>query len=482
MKTKNLFFIGSLIFLAGISKGNAQNNYSAPGTNNAGNDNSFVGANSGLNNTSNSNSGFGSGTLQNNTGGFNSAFGAGSMVTNLSGTLNCAFGTRSMESNNSGSGNVAFGHRALGANSTGNDNVALGYAALLSNNNSGNIAVGSFTPRNFAGGGDNNIFIGNQTAVNLNSGSFNTIIGKVSFDPGASTTLLAGNNTSSTIILADGNSQQRLFIHSNGNTGIGLGNNVIPQNRLEVRSATANTSGLRFNRLNSTFVPTTTASKFLTVDGSGDVILQNLPTTSGIPQTLSIAGNVLSISNGNSVTLPSSNPCNIYTCDGTLTGNRTVNMNNNSMIFDSQANGRIYIGDTNATNPFTVGAGNNFPLVVMPNSNFRLLVEGGILTERVKVALRTTANWADYVFANDYKLMPLKEVETYINENQHLPGIQSASDLQKEGLDIADMQAKQMGKIEELTLYVIEQNKALEKQSQEIEELKAQVTALLGKK
>jgi hypothetical protein len=71
--------------------------------------------------------------------------------------------------------------------------------------------------------------------------------------------------------------------------------------------------------------------------------------------------------------------------------------------------------------------------------------------------------------------MPLNEVETFVKENKHLPGIDSANELVKNGLDVAEMQAKQMGKIEELTLYVIQQNK-------EIEELKAQVKALLEKK
>jgi hypothetical protein len=93
---------------------------------------------------------------------------------------------------------------------------------------------------------------------------------------------------------------------------------------------------------------------------------------------------------------------------------------------------------------------------VFPNTtgNYKLFVEGGILTEKVKVALRSSANWADYVFAADYKLMPLKEVEKFVITNKHLPGIDSASELSKNGLDIAEMQSKQMEKIEELTLYL----------------------------
>jgi hypothetical protein len=73
-------------------------------------------------------------------------------------------------------------------------------------------------------------------------------------------------------------------------------------------------------------------------------------------------------------------------------------MNSRNIWFNtatSSSNGKIYIGNTTAY-PTTTG-------------NYRLYVEGGILTEKVKVALRNSANWADYVFANDYKLMPLQE-------------------------------------------------------------------------
>jgi uncharacterized coiled-coil protein SlyX len=154
---------------------------------------------------------------------------------------------------------------------------------------------------------------------------------------------------------------------------------------------------------------------------------------------------------------------------------------NGAFANGTDGTGRIYIGNTmDAVSYPTLSA----------TSQYRLMVEGGILTERVKVSLRNSvANWSDYVFANDYKLMPLNEVAEFVKTNKHLPGIDSAEDLVKNGLDLGEMQSKQMGKIEELTLYVIEQNKALEnqnkvleKQSEEIKELKAQVNALLGKK
>ncbi len=121
---------------------------------------------------------------------------------------------------------------------------------------------------------------------------------------------------------------------------------------------------------------------------------------------------------------------------------------------------------------------NNFGSVKIGNvptpGGYKLFVEQGILTEKVKVAIKTSANWADHVFAPDYKLQPLSEVEAFVKANKHLPGIPSAGKMVKEGLDVASMDAKLLEKIEELTLHMIEIKK-------ENEQLKKQVQSLLNK-
>jgi hypothetical protein len=113
--------------------------------------------------------------------------------------------------------------------------------------------------------------------------------------------------------------------------------------------------------------------------------------------------------------------------------------------------------------------------------NYKLVVQGGILTEKVKIALATDAtnwSWPDYVFKKDYKLLPLNELESFINKNNHLPGVPSEAEVKKEGLDVAEMDAKLLKKIEELTLYMIELKKenesfrkALEVQNDKIRSL-----------
>jgi hypothetical protein len=92
------------------------------------------------------------------------------------------------------------------------------------------------------------------------------------------------------------------------------------------------------------------------------------------------------------------------------------------------------------------------------NPQSELSVNGTITSKRVKVI---QTGWADYVFHNDYPLPPLSAVEKYVTTHQHLEGIPSAAEVEKEGIDVGEMNKKLLAKIEELTLYVIEQNKKI---------------------
>jgi len=88
-------------------------------------------------------------------------------------------------------------------------------------------------------------------------------------------------------------------------------------------------------------------------------------------------------------------------------------------------------------------------------------VKGKIAAEEVKIALYN--NWSDFVFDSDYKLPTLKEVENHIKEKGHLKDIPSASDVKENGFYLGEMDSKLLQKIEELTLYTIEQEKRLDR-------------------
>ena len=127
----------------------------------------------------------------------------------------------------------------------------------------------------------------------------------------------------------------------------------------------------------------------------------------------------------------------------------------------------------------TSGANNGaiFSTINKP-SGYNLIVTGGILTDKVKVAVVNSTAWADYVFNKDYKLLSLPEVEAYIKTNKHLPGVPSADEVVKEGLDMATMDAKLLEKIEELTLYMIELKKENEQMKKENTVIKEELTTI----
>lgn len=113
-----------------------------------------------------------------------------------------------------------------------------------------------------------------------------------------------------------------------------------------------------------------------------------------------------------------------------------------SRILISEATGNVGIGTDNPT--------------------YKLSVLGNIrCTEAV-----VETGWADYVFEKNYQLPLLSDVEKFILQNKHLPNIPSAAEIEKNGLHLGDTQKRMMEKIEELTLYVIELNKKIEKLQQ----------------
>jgi hypothetical protein len=119
--------------------------------------------------------------------------------------------------------------------------------------------------------------------------------------------------------------------------------------------------------------------------------------------------------------------------------------------------------------------GGNMGIGTTNPGQYKLAVEGNLGARKVIV---TKASWADYVFEPIYKLPSLKEVEQFIKQNKHLPDVPSAKEVEKNGLDLGDNQAILLKKIEELTLYVIEQNKKLEEQQQTILQFEHRVKKL----
>ena len=100
----------------------------------------------------------------------------------------------------------------------------------------------------------------------------------------------------------------------------------------------------------------------------------------------------------------------------------------------------------------------------------KLSVNGNI---RAKKLIVTQNGWPDYVFSKSYHLMPLDKLEAFVQRNSHLPEIPSAAEVESKGLDMGKTQALLLKKMEEMTLYVLDLQRQIKKQQQEINDLKA---------
>ena len=89
-------------------------------------------------------------------------------------------------------------------------------------------------------------------------------------------------------------------------------------------------------------------------------------------------------------------------------------------------------------------------------------ITGLVCAQEVKVQLSGSPCWPDYVFGKNYNLMPLPELQSFITENQHLPNIPSAAEVEENGVELGEMNAKLLQKVEELTLYILDLQKQID--------------------
>jgi hypothetical protein len=211
--------------------------------------------------------------------------------------------------------------------------------------------------------------------------------------------------------------------------------------------------------------PWANATSGLRIDGNGNVGIGTASPSS--PLTVSTTATIMSLFKHNG------------------TGNSSITVANNTGQMNLgvgattphpyvwSGTGNFFIGNDGDPTLFVSGMGNgNVGIGTQDTKGHKLAVAGTAIFTKVTVK---ALPWSDYVFYANYRLRPLSEVEQYIKQYGHLPEVPSAEEVEKNGLDVGDNQATLLKKIEELTLYMIEQSK-------KIEALEAEVKSMKGKR
>ncbi|WP_338875676.1 DUF5689 domain-containing protein [Spirosoma sp. SC4-14] len=391
--------------------------------------NTFVGAKAGFSNTTGV-----QGTFLGDSAGFysngraNTLIGYRAGLNTTTGSLNTFLGVQAGLNNTTGSSNLITGTNAGLNNTTGSYNLFIGENAGFNNTTgTSNIYMGVNAGNGPGVNGINNVVIGFEAGAGNFSGASNTLLG-FRADIGAASL----SNATAIGANAKVTASNALVLGNNANVGIGT---TAPTAKLEVTSGVGGRSGIKLTNLTSASPASVNATKFLTVDAAGMVVLGNLGTgaRAGVADAAT-----------------------------DMLWQRT-----GSFLQNADSDG-VVIGQSISKMPI----------------GYKLFVEGGILTEKVKVAIKNTSDWSDYVFAPGYKLRSLSELETYVKINRHLPGIPSAEQVKQDGVDVGQMHAKLLEKIEELTLYNIElekRNNILQKEIQEMKGKQKNVEKMLLK-
>ena len=356
------------------------------------------------------------------------------------GSNNTASGNNSLAggyySQSTGSNSLAFGYKSKAAQST---TVALGNTAVASG--TGSIAIGTYVKAN----AQNSFVLGAGTTTSYpltNNTPYSIAFGVNSNKPTMLITKSLNNNYTGKVAIGNVTPTAKLHIKSDSNEDAGVF--IEPANKNSY-SAYINL----FDTDHGISVDQTAAMTFIA--GSGPMNFQGSQFCYGEEKA---AKTRLYTKDKTVLYYNAKRDNNIEVRDGEGPS-YAIDFNNTELRFraatyQSPRNTEI----TNWKNALSISSNGKIGINTINNtSDYALAVDGGIVS--TKVYIKEVNLWPDYVFAEDYQLMSLEELEHYLNDHRHLPGMPSQEEVLGNGYDVNDMQRKLLEKIEEMTRYII---------------------------
>lgn len=358
----------------------------------------------------------------------------------------------SLEFQNSGLGKIFTLRQAPtgateGAGSFGfYDNTSGSYRMLI--HTSGNIGINTTTPAHklvVNGDGANGEIAsfmknGYSTFLTANSGNgaYNPLT--VGGDNGIFWHNGSSEPTNGFVIAPWSGSSNGIRIKASGEVGIGIAN---PQARMDI-------NGQLIARGSATIFDDTHGGN-LSI-GQNNTMLSNPSSASNLtisvpPTSWNGNGNAFIDVKGNDATPNNALYINTWSGRNTYINCKTMNPNGQASL--PNQGGKVYLGVTR------IGSRNP----ISPHEDAQLSVDGKVLATSIYV---NTTSWADYVFADNYELPKLSEIEAFYKEHKHLPEIPSEKEVLENGINVAEMNILLLKKVEELTILLVEQNKRIE--------------------
>ncbi len=510
------------------------------GYNNTASNNSFFGQNAGLQNTSGSNNSFfGKSAGEQNGASDNSAFGFSAGKSNAGGFCNSFFGSEAGYLSKNGYHNSFFGYRSGYSNDFGNWNAFFGYLAGYANRNGwnsffganagehntdghGNSFLGFWSGINHTTGHDNT-FLGSDTGYASTVEEGNTLLGaEADFNPGSNPSTSPVTNSTAIGYRAYVAGSNSLVLGSiNGvnsatadtNVGIGV---TAPKHRLHVESSFPNpTGGGRATYSYTYFTPTSNNGGYIFgLESAARYTGQYSLTATHSAPGYALAA--LSGYYGGTVATGSGGTGSVGTVTGitaqnlmrsSITVNHAIGIEVQPAMADvgSATVGNVY--GMYVKNPYNVSPTNVYGLytenLTTGTNNYGVYVSGssksyfggnvgiGITapTEKLHVIGNMRVSGTifygtgqepvpDYVFEPGYKLMPIDDLQRFVEREKHLPNIPNAAEIKEKGLNLSDFQMKLLKKIEELTLYTVEQAKTIREQQTAASRKEGEISAL----